>query len=72
MESVTGKHLLRKCSVDLQEIITLYRSVLTTYFWRKHFKSVSHSVVSDPATPWTIAHQAPLPMEFSKQECWSG
>ena len=24
------------------------------------------------ATPWTIAHQAPLSMEFSKQEYWSG
>ena len=24
------------------------------------------------ATPWTTAHQAPLSMEFSGQECWSG
>ena len=24
------------------------------------------------ATPWGIACQAPLPMEFSKQEYWSG
>ena len=24
------------------------------------------------ATPWTIAHQAPLSMEFSKQEYYSG
>ena len=24
------------------------------------------------ATPWTVAHQAPLPMEFSRQEDWSG
>ena len=24
------------------------------------------------ATPWTVAHQAALSMEFSKQECWSG
>ena len=23
-------------------------------------------------TPWTVAHQAPLSMEFSRQECWSG
>ena len=22
------------------------------------------------ATPWTVAHQVPLPMEFSRQECW--
>ena len=24
------------------------------------------------ATPWTVAHQAPLFMDFSKQEYWSG
>ena len=24
------------------------------------------------ATPWTVALQAPLSMEFSRQECWSG
>ena len=23
-------------------------------------------------TPWTIAHQAPLSMEFARQESWSG
>ena len=23
-------------------------------------------------TPWTIAHQAPVSMGFSRQECWSG
>ena len=23
-------------------------------------------------TPWTVAHQAPLPMGFSRQEYWSG
>ena len=26
----------------------------------------------DSATPWTVAHQAPLSMEFSRQEYWSG
>ena len=24
------------------------------------------------ATPWTVAHQAPLSMEFSRQEYWCG
>ena len=33
---------------------------------------VSCSVVSDSATPWTVAHQAPPSMEYSMQECWSG
>ena len=22
--------------------------------------------------PWTVAHQTPLSMEFSRQECWNG
>ena len=30
-----------------------------------------HSVLSDFATPWTVAHQPPLSMEFSRQEYWS-
>ena len=29
------------------------------------------SAVSDSATPWTIADQAPLSMGFSRQEYWS-
>ena len=32
----------------------------------------SHSVVSDSATPWTVAHQAPLSMGFPRHEYWSG
>ena len=24
------------------------------------------------ATPWTVVHQAPLSMEFSRREYWSG
>ena len=34
--------------------------------------SENHSVVSDSATPWTLAHQATLSMGFSRQEYWSG
>ena len=29
------------------------------------------SVVSDSVIPWAVAHQAPLSMEFSRQEYWS-
>ena len=33
----------------------------------------SQLVVSDSfSIPWTIAHQAPLSMGFSRQEYWSG
>ena len=39
----------------------------------KESESISHSVMSDSLkTPWTVAHQAPLPMEFSRHEYWSG
>ena len=30
------------------------------------------SVMSYSATPWTVVPQAPLSIEFSKQEYWSG
>ena len=33
---------------------------------------VSCSVVSYSVTSWTVSHQAPLSMEFSRQEYWSG
>ena len=33
-------------------------------------KSLSH--VQLFATPWTVAYQVPLSMEFSRQEYWSG
>ena len=35
-----------------------------------HAKLLSH--VQRFAAPWTVAHQAPLSMGFSRQEYWSG
>ena len=35
-------------------------------------KKKSFSRVRLFATPWTVAHQAPLSMGFSRQENWSG
>ena len=29
------------------------------------------SVLSDSVNPWTVSYQAPLSMEFSRQEYWS-
>ena len=34
--------------------------------------SDSHSVVPDFVTPWTIARQAPLSMEFFREGYWTG
>ena len=38
--------------------------------WKVKVKSLSH--VPLLATPWTVAHQAPPSMGFSRQEYWSG
>ena len=42
------------------------------YFWREGSLMSLSSVMSSSATPWTIANQAFLSMEFSGQEYWSG
>ena len=39
---------------------------------KSYSESLSHSVVSDSATPWIVARQAPLSVGFSRQEYWSG
>ena len=36
------------------------------------WKSESHSVMSNSVTPCAVTRQAPLSMEFSRQEYWSG
>ena len=33
---------------------------------------LNHSVLSDSATPWSVARQVPLFMGFPRQEYWSG
>ena len=40
--------------------------------WKWKVKVKSLSRVQLFVTPWTAAHQAPLPMGFSRQEYWSG
>ena len=40
--------------------------------WKWKVKVKSLSRVWLLATPWTAAYQAPLSMEFSRQEYWSG
>ena len=42
------------------------------WLWSTVAQYKSLSRVQLFATPWTIAHQAPLYMEFSRQEYWSG
>ena len=40
--------------------------------WKWKVKVKSFSRVRLSATPWTVAHQAPPSMGFSRQEYWSG
>ena len=40
--------------------------------WKWKLKGKSLSRVQLFPTPWTVAHQVPLSMGFSRQECWSG
>ena len=40
--------------------------------WKWKVKGKLLSRVQLLATPWTVAHQAPLSMWFSRQEYWSG
>ena len=65
----------------VQALFILYLLILTTL--KDQFDSIvcydedpvnhrSRSVVSDSATPWTAAYQAPPSMGFSRQEYWSG
>ena len=57
---------LIKCKLHL-----LPPHIIQTIAWYIKGKS-SRSVVSDSATPWTVAYQAPSPMGFSRQEYWNG
>ena len=40
--------------------------------WKWKVKAKSLSRVRLLATPWTVAHQAPLSMGLSRQEYWNG
>ena len=53
----------------LYPILWLESSVICCIY--KHWCGVSCSVMSNSATPWTLAHQAPLSMEFSRHKYWS-
>ena len=66
-----------KASIPITEIINSIQSITGKYFAvidlvNLSCQSVSRSVMSDSATPWTVAHCAPLSMGFSRQEYWSG
>ena len=58
--------------------LTDYKALSFYLFLAKSWKMIrsfilSHLIMSSSSwPPWTAAHQAPLPMGFSRQEYWSG
>ena len=42
------------------------------YYFTYNVHAQSLSCVQLFVTPWTVTHQVPLPMEFSRQGYWSG
>ena len=50
-----------------EDIVTVLKEFITG---KVKVKSLSH--VQLFATPWTVTHQAPPSMGFSRQEYWSG
>ena len=65
-------------------LIILKNVLYSNYYCSSHQIQALHSIgmflcvcqslsrVRLSATPWTVAHQAPLSMAFSRQEDWSG
>ena len=57
--------------IQLQPLIVLRGGAKR---WKPCLLKEYHPCMSSKlfATPWTVAHQAPVSMEFSRQEYWSG
>ena len=49
----------------------LWQCLLKEHMWSPVCVCM-HSVMSNFATPWSVTRQAPLSMEFSRQDYWSG
>ena len=70
--------LFRKGRIYIFKKSIMIASYFEFNFVEKRWKAillyvcVSRSVISDSANTWTVAHQAPLVLEFSRQENWSG
>ena len=62
---ISYKLVIAKCSSGIIDNLTCRVEICVC-------KCISHSIMFDSGTPWTIARQAPLSMEFSGQEYWGG
>ena len=68
-ESDMEQQTVSKLGKEYIKAVYRHPAYLTTYC-RVKVKSLSRVQLFE--TPWTIAHQAPLSMGFSRQEYWSG
>ena len=59
-------------SLPMAQVRFQVRELRSHKLWKKRKKVKSLSCVWLFATPWTVVHQAPPSMEFSRQEYWSG
>ena len=72
----SGKQILKNPLKIMLRINPPTRSVCTAFLLalrtkvKVKVKSLSHVRLFE--TPWTVAHQTPPSMEFSRQESWSG
>ena len=65
-------HLFNDGKHGTIEILEMMLKKMHKFVFSKASSSVSHSIVSDSVTPWTVAHQAPLSLGFSRHEYQSG
>ena len=76
LQESINKHILGiVVNFKLTHTIKLYHTITRTiipHLIHKDNIVLNRSVMSDSVTPWTVAHQAPLSMGFSRQEYWCG
>lgn len=70
MQHVQGENFLQKYVITYlqRELHLYYRIILIIMSLCVYVCVLGHSVVSDSMTPWTVVHQAPLSVAFSRQE----
>ena len=66
----SGCHFWTVFNISVYVCMWTYIFILYIYIYIYTLSLFSH--VQLYATPWTVVHQAPLSMEFSRQNYWSG
>ena len=85
LEKAKGEHTDRTIRSQQLPLTSLLSFLYDSYFkdgirkaYNKRLRAYRRSEVKSPSrvwifvTPWTVVHQAPLSMGFSRQEYWSG